>query len=62
MKKSESKFQVTLHVKMAIPDSQKYSLNLYLTNNVEDNVVSRGLKVFFFLKIPICFPAVEMHF
>ena len=31
---------------MAIPDLQRYSWNLYLINNVEDVVVSLGLKEF----------------
>ena len=31
---------------MTIPDSQQYHWHLYLINNVEDIVVSRGLKVY----------------
>ena len=31
---------------MAMPDLQRYSWNLYLINNVEDVVVSLGLKEF----------------
>ena len=34
---------MTLHSKTAMPDSQRYTWNLYLVNNVEDIVVLLGL-------------------
>ena len=34
------KKDVTLHVKMTMPDSQRYPSNLYMINNVEDIIVS----------------------
>ena len=37
-----------IHEKMAMSVSQRYPLNLYLTNNVEDIVIFTGLKVFYF--------------
>ena len=40
------KKDVTLHVKMTMPDSQRYPSDLYMINNVEDIIVSWGFKVF----------------
>ena len=36
---------MTLYAKMAMLSSQPYPLNLYLINNVEDNVAFLGLNV-----------------
>ena len=50
-----------MNFKMAMSDSQRYSWNLYLINNVEDIFVFLVLLEFHALIIPICFPAAEMR-
>ena len=37
---------MTSQAKMTMPNSQRYTCNLYLVNNMEDNVVILGVKVF----------------
>ena len=41
-----SVFQVTLHAKMAMPDLQRYPLNLNLIKNVEETVIFLTRKMF----------------
>ena len=53
----------TLHLKRGVPDSQLYSLNLCLINNLEDVVVLLTCKVFefgSFLPVPFTFKVKNM--